>query len=221
MMASASGDMVDLRLKCDRTMCIAGPSQSGKTQLALKIIDHRAVLFECQIGRVVWCYGIYQSGLHGELERRGVITLSEPIHTNNIQAFDLIIMDDMLDVTRSSQDVTAMFTKAAHHKPCFIVFITQNLFPGGKEARTRSLNTHYYILFKNPRDKSQIDFLARQIAPRKSRALIDVFEAATKPAHGYLFCDFTQECPDTYRFRTNLFQGVEPGSPMIIYKIDN
>ena len=200
-------------------MCIVGPSQSGKTQLTLKLIDHRMTLFDCVIERVVWCYGIYQRELHVELEKRGVVTQAEPIHTSNIRPFDLIILDDMLDVTRSSQDVTAMFTKAAHHKPCFIIFIMQNLFPGGKEARTRSLNTHYYILFKNPRDKSQIDFLARQIAPRKSKALIDVFEAATTPAHGYLFCDFTQECPDSYRFRTNLFRGVDPASPMIIYKL--
>ena len=214
------GGGLDLRVKCDRTMCIAGPSQSGKTQLALRIIDNRASFFNCSIRRVVWCYGIYQTVLMSELMRRNVITQSEPIHTSNIQPFDLIIMDDMLDVTRTSQDVTAMFTKAAHHKPCFIIFITQNLFPGGKEARTRSLNTHYYILFKNPRDKSQIDFLARQIAPRKSKALIDVFEAATTPAHGYLFCDFTQECPDTYRFRTNLFGGVDPGKPLIIFKLN-
>ena len=200
-------------------MCIAGPSQSGKTQLALKLIDYRASLFECRIERVVWCYGIYQSALHAELERRGVVRQAEAIHTSNIRPYDLIILDDMLDTTRSSQDVTAMFTKAAHHKPCFIVFITQNLFPGGKEARTRSLNTHYYILFKNPRDKSQIDFLARQIAPRKSKTLIDVFEAATAPAHGYLFCDFTQECADGFRFRTNLFRQVIPGSPMIIYRL--
>ena len=154
-----------------------------------------------------------------EIEKRGMILQSETIHTRNIQPYDLIIFDDLLDVKRSSFDVIAMFTKAAHHKPCFIIFITQNLFPGGKESRTRSLNTHYYILFKNPRDKSQIDCLARQIVPRKSKTLIDVFEAATKPAHGYLFCDFTQECPDSYRFRTNLFGDLEAGTPITIYKL--
>ena len=200
-------------------MCIAGPSHSGKTQLTLQIIDNRHSFFECSIARVVWCYGIYQSALHMELERRGVISQSEIIHTADIQPFDLIVLDDLLDETRSSQDVTAMFTKAAHHKPCFIIFITQNLFPGGKEARTRSLNTHYYILFKNPRDKSQIEFLARQIAPRKSKALIDVFNAATAPAYGYLFCDFTQECGENYRFRSNLFRGVDAESPLMIYKL--
>ena len=211
--------VVDLRVKCDRTMCIAGPSHSGKTHLALQIIDNRESFFDCAIGRVVWCYGIYQSALHVALEKRGVESYSGSITTNDIQPFDLIVLDDLLDETRSSNDVTAMFTKAAHHKPCFIIFITQNLFPGGKEARTRSLNTHYYVLFKNPRDKSQIEFLARQISPRKSKALIDVFEEATKPPHGYLFCDFTQECAENYRFRSNLFRDVDAEQPIIIYKI--
>ena len=156
--------VVDLRVKCDRTMCIAGPSHSGKTHLTLRIIDNRETFFECALGRVVWCYGIYQSALHMELERRGVLSRPDIIPSDDIQPFDLIVLDDLLNESRSSHDVTAMFTKAAHHKPCFIIFITQNLFPGGKGARIRSLNTHYYILFKNPRDKSQIEFLARQIA---------------------------------------------------------
>ena len=106
-----------------------------------------------------------------------------------------------------------MFTRAAHHKPCFIIFIMQNLFPPGKDARTRSLNTHYYAILKNPRDKSQIEFLARQILPRQPKTLIDIFEAATEKPHSYLFLDLTQECPEEYRFRSNLFV-----KPMIIYR---
>ena len=205
---------MDFRLKCNRTLCIVGPSHSGKTQLTLKLLDHRQQLFDCPPQRVVWCYGIYQSELHRELIRRGYETRSEIIPTSEIRPYDIIVLDDLIQESKNSQDVTAMFTKAAHHKPCFIIFIMQNLFPSGKEARTRSLNTHYYIIFKNPRDKSQVEYLARQILPRKSKALIDVFEAATNQPHQYLFLDFTQECPDAYRFRSHLFE-----KPMIIYKL--
>ena len=205
---------MDFRLKCNRTLCIVGPSHSGKTHLTLQLLDHRQQLFDCVPQRVVWCYGIYQAALHRELIQRGYEMRSEIIPTSEIQPYDIIVLDDLIQESRNSQDVTAMFTKAAHHKPCFIIFITQNLFPSGKEARTRSLNTHYYIIFKNPRDKSQVEYLARQILPRKSKALIDVFEAATSQPHQYLFLDFTQECPDAYRFRSHLFE-----KPMIIYKL--
>ena len=64
-----------------------------------------------------------------------------------------------------------MFTQTSHHLPCFTIFVSQNIFPGGKEARTRSLNTHYYTILKIPRDKSQIEFLARQMKPGHAKAM--------------------------------------------------
>ena len=205
---------MDFRLKCNRTLCVVGPSHSGKTYFTLSLLDHRHELFDCTPQRVVWCYGIYQADLQRELQHRGYSIHSGIIPIDEIQPYDIIILDDLLNESKNSQDVTHMFTKAAHHKPCFIIFIMQNLFPSGKDARTRSLNTHYYVIFKNPRDKSQVEYLARQIAPRKSKALIEVFEAATEKPHQYLFLDFTQECPDAYRFRSHLFE-----KPMNLYKI--
>ena len=205
---------MDLRLRCNRTMCIVGPSHSGKTHLTLRLLEQRHELFDVPPRRVVWCSGIYQHELHQELARREFHVHAGIISIADIQPYDIIVLDDLLHESHNSQDVTAMFTKAAHHKPCFVVYITQNLFPAGKEARTRSLNTHYYIIFKNPRDKSQVEYLAPQILPRKSKALIDVFESATEQPYHYLFLDFTQECPDAYRLRSHLLE-----KPMIIYKI--
>lgn len=143
---------------------------------------------------------------------KSFILHSNIIEVSDIQPYDIVVLDDLIHESKNSQDVTAMFTRAAHHKPCFIIFIMQNLFPG-KEARTRSLNTHYYIILKNPRDKSQIEFLARQVLPRQPKTLVDIFEAATEKPHSYLFLDLTQECPEGYRFRSNLFD-----KPMLIYR---
>ena len=205
---------MDFRLRCNRTMCIVGPSHSGKTHLTLKLLERRHEIFDCLPKRVIWCYGIYQHDLHQELARLNFEIHPGIISTADIRPYDIIVLDDLLNESRNSQEVTAMFTKAAHHKPCFIIFIMQNLFPSGKEARTRSLNTHYYIIFKNPRDKSQLEFLSRQILPRKSKSLVEVFETATEKPYNYLFLDFTQECPDEYRLRSNLLD-----RPMIIYKL--
>lgn len=204
---------MDLRLHCDRTLVIAGPSQSGKTSFVLNLLDNRSEIFKCNTNRVIWCYGIYQPKLNKLLESKGFILHSNIVDVTDIQPYDIVVLDDLIHESKNSQDVTAMFTRAAHHKPCFIIFIMQNLFPPGKEARTRSLNTHYYVILKNPRDKSQIEFLARQILPRRPRTLVEIFEAATEKPHSYLFLDLTQECPEEYRFRSNLFD-----NPMIIYR---
>ena len=205
---------MDFRLHCNRTMCIVGPSHSGKTSFVLKLLENRYDIFNCTPNRIIWCYGIYQHELNTNLQQRGYLLHSGIINTNEVEPYDIIVLYDLLNESKNSQEVTAMFTRAAHHKPCFIIFIMQNLFPTGKEARTRSLNTHYYIIFKNPRDKSQIEFLARQISPRNSKTIVQIFEEATQTPHSYLFLDFTQECPEEYRFKTNLFE-----KPLIIYKV--
>ena len=207
---------MDLRLYSNRTMCVAGPSHSGKTTFVLNLLEHRHEIFRSVVNRVIWCYGIYQHDLNQELQQRGYLLHNNAIDSNDIQANDIVVLDDLFHESRNSSDVTAMFTKAAHHKPCFIIFIMQNLFPSGKEARTRSLNTHYLVLFKNPRDKSQIEFLARQVVPRNPKALIQVFDSATEKPHSYLFLDLTQECPEHYRFRSNLFS-----PPIIIYQLNS
>ena len=205
---------MDFRLYCDRTMCVVGPSHSGKSTFILQLLDNRHKLFHCTTNRVIWCYGIYQHDLNTILQQRGYITHADIIPTSDIQPNDIIVLDDLLQESKGSKDVTAMFTRAAHHKPCFIIFVMQNLFPPGKESRTRSLNTHYYAIFKNPRDKSQVEYLARQILPRNPKALIEIFEDATQKPHSYLFLDLTQECPDQYRFRSSLFD-----KPIIIYQV--
>ena len=205
---------MDLRLHCNRTMCIAGPSHSGKTTFVLNLLEHKHEVFNCNVNRIIWCYGIYQHSLNQELQQKGYILHNNIIDSDDIEPYDIIVLDDLLNESKNSSDVTAMFTKAAHHKPCFIIFIMQNLFPPGREARTRSLNTHYLVLFKNPRDKSQIEFLARQVVPRNPKALIRIFESATEKPHSYLFLDLTQECPEQYRFRSHIFT-----PPIILYQL--
>ena len=61
--------MADFRLFNDRTMCVAGPSQSGKTTFLKKLLLYRNELFKQSIQRVLWCYGIEQPSLHSELQR--------------------------------------------------------------------------------------------------------------------------------------------------------
>ena len=207
-------DSMDFRLKSDRVMCVSGPSQSGKTQFVLKLLEQKEELFENPLNKILWCYGIHDVNLQNFLHQKGYKTLRGLPKEQDIEPHSICVLDDLLSESESSKEVTNMCTRAAHHKPCFVIFISQNLFPGGKEARTRSLNTHYYVVFKNPRDKLQFEILARQISPTRSKDLIAVYEDATRDAHGYLFIDFTQECPDNIRYRTNIFE-----SPVTYYAL--
>ena len=205
---------MDFRLFTDRVCCVSGPSQSGKTQFVLKLLDQRHELFRKPLEKILWCYGINDVNLLLHLQSKGYKTLRGLPKESDIEPNSICVLDDLLSESESSKEVTNMCTRAAHHKPCFVIFISQNLFPGGKESRTRSLNTHYYCIFKNPRDKLQFEILARQISPSRSKALIAVYEDATREPHGYLFIDFTQECPDEFRYRTNILE-----SPTVYFRL--
>jgi len=63
----------------------------------------------------------------------------------------------------TNQLVANVFTKISHHRNIGVVYLTQNLFDKNKYARTISLNAHYPVLFKNPRDATQFATLARQM----------------------------------------------------------
>jgi len=89
----------------------------------------------------------------------------------------------------------------------------QNLFDKGKSHRTVSLNAHYMVLFKNPRDKSQIDVLGRQMYPSNSRFLTDAFADATSAAYEYMVIDLRAETPEIARVVTKIM----PGDDMVIY----
>ena len=64
----------------------------------------------------------------------------------------LIVVDDLMHEVMRNKDIELLFTQETDHKCVSVILITQNLFPGGKHARTIALNTWYMVLLKNLRD---------------------------------------------------------------------
>ena len=86
--------------------------------------------------------------------------------------------------------------------------MSQNLFNKGKFARTINLNCHYTIIFNNPRDKTQIRYLAREMFPDNSKLLIEAYDDITKIPHGYIFIDNKQETDEKLRIQTNITKDI-------------
>ena len=85
----------------------------------------------------------------------------------------MIILDDLMEET--DQRVASLFTKKSHHRNISVMYIVQNLF----HHRTISLNAHYMVVFKNPRDVSQIMALAHQMYPQRTKYFLEAYTAAT------------------------------------------
>ena len=78
--------------------------------------------------------------------------------------------------------------------------------------RNISLNAHYIVLFKSPRDKLQVSTLARQVSPGKVQEFMRSYEEATSRPHGYFLLDLKPTTDDGQRLKTNILPGED--SPM-------
>lgn len=166
---------------------------------------------------VYWYYGEVppHPTLPGVTYRRGLPTDTE---VEDDLHLSVVVLDDLMWEARSSMTVANLFTRVAHHRQCFIIHITQNLFQAGRVTRTQSLNAHYLVLFKNPRDRQQVMHLARQIYPRNVNFVLTSFEDATSQReHGYLLVDLNTTTKEELRLRTNILIEDKQSVHQIVY----
>ena len=182
-----------LALKHPFTAIVAGPTSCGKTRFVFRQIDNVSRMIEPSPSKIVYCYGEYKQLFcnyphlifHEGLPDMNNFDGNEPV---------LLIIDDLMQETNES--VVNLFTKGSHHRNVSAMYLAQNLFPKNKFARTISLNAHYVILFKNPRDASQFSTLARQMYPKQSQYAVEAYKDATQEPYSYLLVDLRPEQHD-------------------------
>jgi len=202
--------LYDMRLSSGTTITVAGPTQSGKTTLVQRIVENRNEIFTEPISQVFW-YCSYEPS--NKLPNVNYIT-SLPTDVNDrIQPHCLLILDDFMHELSNSSILTSLMTKTVHHLPLTLIYITQNIFQKSNDNKTRRLNTNYLIIFKNPQDKTQIDYIGRQMYPKDKTFLSLAYDDATKHPYSYILIDACQATPDETRIRTNI---AKEGN-MIIY----
>lgn len=198
--------MDHLKFKSPFTCIVSGPSGSGKTHLVRSILEAQNAAFNRSPKKILWAYGQWQ-----ELYSEPLKGVSVRYHENLPEEEDiisdkpeLIVIDDLMSELTGDVNMTKLFTKWSHHHNIDVIFIVQNVFHKGKEMRTISLNTHYFILLKNPRDGSQVINLARQLFPANTKYLSESYEDATSKPFGYLLIDCKPDTPDRFRVRTRI-----------------
>lgn len=185
------------------TCLIAGPTGSGKTTFVKRFIENIRQMMNSPPDRILWCYGEFQT-MYGFIDKvefhEGLPNLEELDSSVN----NLIVIDDLM--SEANTDVASLFTKKSHHSNISVMYLVQNLFFQSKMQRNISLNTHYIVLMKNPRDSSQIRCLSQQMFPGKT-LLTEAYHDATLHPHGYLLVDLKQDTPPELRLRTSIFPG--------------
>lgn len=195
-------------LKHPSTFIIAGPTQCGKSTLVKKLINHCEYIFDENIEEIIYCLPT-QLNFEKSFNRHVEIFEGVPdldIFKDNKNR--ILVLDDLM--THQNNDFIDLFTRISHHNNVTVIYLTQNLFNSKKGSRDITLNAHYIVFFKNPRDKNQISYLARQVFPENQKYLQEAFMDATSKPHGYLMLDLTQEAKEDYRLRTNILPDDTP-----------
>ena len=218
----------DLRFKAPFSLILSGVSGSGKTTWVENLLKNYNEIIDNgrDYRNLLWISGTEQPELFKRVEEifdghtRFITKLPENLYTEieKMNKKMTIIIDDLMHEISNLKDIGKLFTKGRSHLNVNVIVMMQNPFPRGTEMRNLALNTQYQVLFKNPRDRSQIRFLAQQIMPTCSNTFLNIYNDATVRLYGYLLCDFTQSIDESLRLRTNIFP---KEAPMIVFRAKN
>jgi hypothetical protein len=196
------------------TCMIAGPTSCGKTYFVYELLQ--SDLIQPAPVKIFYFYGQYQKfyeqfkaalgdrikfipGLPGNFED---LLKRENLSDSNIPK--LFVLDDVMISGAADENVAQLFLRGSHHLGVSVLYLTQNLFHQGKQSRNISLNCHYLVLFKNPRDKQQIQVLSRQVYPQRPKVLTEAFCDATQRPHGYIMLNLKPDTAECHRLLTNV-----------------
>lgn len=170
----------------------------------------------------MYCYGVHQTMFDRMEVEVPNFTLHERLPTKDtLDAFcseghhKVILLDDLMMDVVSNVEMEKLFTQGAHHRNLTVIFLTQNMYAKGKNAKTIALNTHVLVLFKSMRSGGQISHLSRELYPSRGKVLVDAYNDDVSKAYGYLVIDLSPHAPcDQHRLRTHIFPDKWP---LIVY----
>lgn len=191
-------------IKSSFALCVAGPSSCGKTTFVIQLLNNAQKMFDVDFSKIYWILGDLNAVPQKLNQPVEFLTHIPDDFTNESGQPQLYVFDDSM-FEAQNKTVANLLTRGRHHQNISVIFLTQNIFHQSKYARDMSLNFSHLCIMKNPRDRSQFQFLARQLYPESPRSLLEVYKSIVHGCpYGYLFIDLTQKTHDLVRFRTDI-----------------
>lgn len=185
-------DESSLKLPSPFSMCISGPSQSGKSSFFCQLIENRKELFSVDYARIILCQ-------HEELAHRpneifdrlkksfigtelvsGLPNITRLRLDLNPQTASLLIIDDLQSQLMDSKEMIELLTVKSHHMNISVIFTMQNYFAPSKFGKVISRNCHFKVFFYNRLDLTELRHISLQITPTNSTFLQSCFNFLTE-----------------------------------------
>lgn len=202
------------------TICISGPTQSGKSMFTKKLVENANAMFTLPPERILYAYSEHQK-LFDEMQNIPNLTFHEGLPDRqrleelaDNTKHSLVILDDLMSKIVQSEELLHLFTIMSHHRGISVVYLSQNLFNQGRYAKTIALNSANFVLFRNPRDMRQLLTFASQILPGQTQYFLDCFTKSTQRMYNYILVDLSSHRDRKYLLRTGIF----PGDTCIVYR---
>lgn len=216
-------DSEDLKLKSSFTMQLVGSTGAGKTYFLYNLLCNLDKMMTIVPEKVVYLYSVHQPLYDKMSESLGDRIKFIKDFPENLQSefeglsSSLLCVDDLMIELQNNKDFANFFVKHSHHLHVSVIFLAQQYFFKSPLLRTVSINTHYIISFKCPREQSQLAHLARQISPTGWRKILKAFQDSTKNTrHSYILLDLHPVQKDYLRVRSQIL----PGQEQVVYNCE-
>jgi hypothetical protein len=209
----------EIKFKIPFGAIISGSSNTGKTELLIRLLRNADDMFTPFVKDILYCYGQYGSHIV-ELQSMGVKVHSGVPPDWLLERLDkpfLLILDDLIDVV-DQKTLTSYYTRRSHHENFGVIVVTQNLF--SKNLQIARNNSSYVIISRSPNALLQIRNFGMQIFPGKTQLqyFLDAYKDATSIQYGhyllllflclslgYLLVDLHPTTDSSLRLRTKIF----------------
>lgn len=203
----------DMRFPLGSTHLMVGPSSCGKTFRTCEIIrlKDEIIVDGEDIKNVIVCYAAWQEQ-YQRLKDEGLVTQWLNRMPTNEEYIDMVkpyssiggsivVIDDFESQVDKELDDIVRVSSRHYNATTFILF--QSLFPKNKMGRSISVNIKFIHCFKNPRENSNFQYLARQLCPQGYKWIVEAFHESTKEPYTCFLIELTQECESFLRYRSN------------------
>ena len=185
-----------IKFLANKNTIIFGQTGAGKTYFMLEVI--RQKLIHPFPKKIYYMYNIEQDFMYkwNETEEQKINFIQGlKVEQMNTSEPSLLVIDDLLLST--NKDVVEMFILGSHHKQISLFYLSQNLFPDCSLFRTMSNNAHYFVIFNNKRNSTQIHRLAHQVFIGKDVLRIkNAYKRIQQQHWGFMVLTFVPELPE-------------------------